>query len=136
MEADLNSSFCARFEEEIGAWLASQHLHHPAQHRMTRQLSRVRAPAQNLLPCVGTLMMRLSIAQTPGMRAATFSALARRLPLLDVPISVTLPLSADTLTPAGAMELPIWSPSAELIFASKNLFASADWSSHDPGSWN
>ena len=70
--------------------------------------------------------MRLSIAHTPAIRATTFSALARRFPLLDMPTSVTLPLSADTETPSGAMEVLISSPSAELIFASKSLLASAD----------
>jgi hypothetical protein len=56
--------------------------------------------------------MRLSIAYTPAMLAVTFSALARRRPLLDVPASVTLPFSADTVMPV--MDLPISSPSAEL----------------------
>jgi hypothetical protein len=70
-------------------------------------------------------MMRLSMAHTPGTREATFSALARKFPLLDTAISVTVPLVADTVTPAGASPMPISSLSAALTFVSSSLSASA-----------
>jgi hypothetical protein len=45
------------------------------------------------LPRVGTLMMRLSIGNTPATAGVIFSARLRRLPLKAVRASVTLPLA-------------------------------------------
>jgi hypothetical protein len=53
-------------------------------------------------PRLGTLMMRLSISRTPATPRATFSALSRRFPLLNVPARVTLPSVTDTEMPLGA----------------------------------
>jgi hypothetical protein len=69
--------------------------------------------------------MWLSMSHTPTTRKATFSALARKFPLLDAPISVTLPLAADTVMPAGASPIPISSLSAALTLVSSSLLASA-----------
>jgi hypothetical protein len=81
---------------------------------------------QNALPRVGTLMMRLSIGNTPATACVIFSARLRRLPSQVVPASVTLPLATDTDTPKGAIATLMCSTSAELIFASRSLLASAD----------
>ena len=62
--------------------------------------------AQNALPRVGTLMMRLSIETTPATACVIFSARLCRLPLQVVPPSVTLPLATDTDTPNGAIATP------------------------------
>src|ERR1700730_13519011 len=70
-------------------------------------------------------MMRLWIGNTPATACVIFSARLRRLPLQVVPPSVTLPLATDTDTPKGAIATLMCSTSAELIFASRNLLASA-----------
>jgi hypothetical protein len=51
------------------------------------------------VPWLGTLIMRLSMARTPATLEATLSALVRKFPLLDAPMSVTLPSTADMLGP-------------------------------------
>src|ERR1700726_17569 len=76
-------------------------------------------------PRAGTLMIRLSMAHTPATREATSSALARKFPLLDAPISVTVPLAADTVMPAGASPMLISSLSAALTLVASSLLASA-----------
>jgi hypothetical protein len=69
-------------------------------------------------------MMRLSMARTPETREATFSALARKFPLLDAAVSVILPLATDTVTPAGASPMLISSLMAE-------TWATGRWRSHE-----
>jgi hypothetical protein len=87
---------------------------------------RLTIPAQNALPRVGTLMMRLSIWNTPATACVIFSARLRRLPLQVVPASVTLPWATETDKPNGAIATLMCSTSAELIFASRSLLDSAD----------
>ena len=70
--------------------------------------------------------MRLSIWSMPALACAIFSACFLKLPLQVVPASVTLPLATDTDTPNGAIATLMCSTSAELIFASRSLLASAD----------
>ena len=65
--------------------------------------------------------MRLSIWDTPATRFATFSTRLRNPPLEEVPARVIRPWTAETITPVGAMPMPISSVSAELILASKSL---------------
>src|SRR5580704_7080248 len=53
-------------------------------------------------PRLGTLIMRLSISRTPAISWATFCALSRTSPLLEMPTRATLPSAAETVIPAGA----------------------------------
>jgi hypothetical protein len=72
-------------------------------------------------PRLGTLMMRLSISRTPAIVWASFSALSRTSPLLEVPTRVTLPSVAETVIPEGAASTLMCSAKAERIFVSSPL---------------